>query len=266
MFLGRVLVGLLLLLLFIFSLFNLSNLSFHILSLFLLCFLLIEWLIILDVLNFIYKILYILFILFLCFFIVRFNISFKKIIYFNFFIWIFGFISIIFYSKLKFLFKKKMVGILLGVCIFIPWWYSLNYNYNISSYFKLDLFFVCILVIMSDIFGFFFGYTWGKRKIFSDVSPKKTWFGVGGSIFSTFIIVIIFLFILDIDFKFLFKYIFFSYIILFISIIGDLLESIFKRSVGIKNSSNILLFHGGILDRFDSILSSLPVFIFLFKF
>jgi len=265
MFIGRIFVGILLLLIFIFSVFCLSNFVFQLLTLVILFFLLIEWLNILELNSIFYKILYILITLLFGYFVVKYNLIFKKILYLNLCIWIIGFISIIFYMKLKFIFRKKIIGFFLGFLIFIPWWYSLNYLYSTSSYFKLDLFFVCTLVIMSDISAFFFGYIWGKKKLAQNISPGKTWFGVFGAALSTLFIVLIFLFIFNINVNMILSYVLFSYIILFVSIIGDLLESVFKRNMGLKNSSKLLLYHGGFLDRFDSILSAIPVFVLLFK-
>jgi phosphatidate cytidylyltransferase len=124
---------------------------------------------------------------------------------------------------------------------------------------------IFILIWASDTGAYVFGVSFGKHKLFKRISPKKSWEGfIGGVLISQLA-------------AFLLAYYFgqFSYqywgilagIIVVFGTIGDLVESMFKRSVGIKDSSNILPGHGGILDRFDSLLFTIPIiFTYLYFF
>ena len=123
---------------------------------------------------------------------------------------------------------------------------------------------VMALVWVSDTFAFFGGKTFGKHKLAERISPKKTWEGSAfGFVFTLIAGILIKLIIYDT----------LSYVnILLISVIagvfaqiGDLFESHLKRSVQIKDSSQLIPGHGGFLDRFDSLLFAVPaVYIYLY--
>lgn len=123
---------------------------------------------------------------------------------------------------------------------------------------------ILISIWFCDSAAYFIGCAIGKHKLFPRVSPKKSWEGaIAGFIFSI------------IGFT-LSKLIFFENIpwmhaiILGVIIgitgqVGDLIESLIKRDAGIKDSSNIIPGHGGILDRFDSLLFTAP-FVYLYMY
>ncbi|MEA2077427.1 MAG: phosphatidate cytidylyltransferase [Candidatus Marinimicrobia bacterium] len=117
-----------------------------------------------------------------------------------------------------------------------------------------------IAVYSTDIFAYYVGKLLGRHPLFSSVSPKKTVEGaVGGFIFSGIAMIILWL----IDFIPVFHV--FDYIAIAICAgifgqLGDLVESKIKREIGVKDSSNILLTHGGFLDRFDSLAVVAPLF------
>ncbi|WP_246169004.1 phosphatidate cytidylyltransferase [Coxiella endosymbiont of Amblyomma sculptum] len=114
------------------------------------------------------------------------------------------------------------------------------------------------------------GRSWGKRTLIARVSPNKTWEGLWGGIFSALAIAIVVTFIV-----FRRSYVqsmlvdFLALVVSVFAIVGDLFESMLKRQVGVKDSGYLLPGHGGILDRIDSTLSALPIFLlgllFLFK-
>ncbi len=121
-----------------------------------------------------------------------------------------------------------------------------------------------ILVWVSDTFAFFGGKIFGKHKLAERISPKKTW---EGSI-SGFIFTLIAGFMLK-QFWYtgfnLSHIIAISIIVGIFSQVGDLFESQLKRSVQVKDSSHLIPGHGGFLDRFDSILFSVPaLYIYLY--
>lgn len=114
-----------------------------------------------------------------------------------------------------------------------------------------------IIIWVNDTGAYCFGVTMGRHHMFERISPKKTWEGlIGGmltAIGSSFVLAHFFDTLTQLQWAGL------ALIICIIGTLGDLAESQFKRTVGIKDSSNILPGHGGILDRFDSIILAIPV-------
>ena len=115
-----------------------------------------------------------------------------------------------------------------------------------------------LLIWTNDTFAYFTGRFLGKTKLFERISPKKTWEGtIGGICFTILIGWIIGTFVNQGNELF---WIVSAMIIAPCAIYGDLLESLFKRSLSIKDSGSILPGHGGILDRFDAALFGIPFF------
>ena len=125
-----------------------------------------------------------------------------------------------------------------------------DYFFNLEKF----LFTIAIITVF-DISSYFFGISFGKSKMFPKISPNKTYFVFFSGFFITIIVALIFNYFFNIiNKKIVF---FFIIIIIFSSFLGDLLESIFKRNSGIKNSGILIPGHGGFFDRFDSFLMSI---------
>ena len=111
-----------------------------------------------------------------------------------------------------------------------------------------------------DTFAFIFGSKFGNHKILPSISPKKTWVGC----FSGFIgVVAIMLSLYALDYTYSFTNInllMFCLILGIIGQLGDFGESFIKRQADVKDTSNILMGHGGFMDRFDSISFAAPLF------
>ena len=120
---------------------------------------------------------------------------------------------------------------------------------------------VFILIWTNDSFAFLIGKNFGKNKLFERVSPNKTIEGfIGGMVFTfigSFILSNIFT-TLDLH-----NWIVIAGIVSIFGVLGDLIESMFKRNAGVKDSSNFIPGHGGFLDRFDSVIFAAP-FIFIY--
>lgn len=119
------------------------------------------------------------------------------------------------------------------------------------------------LLWASDIGGYFAGSRYGKRKLFQRISPKKSWEGaIGGAAFATLVA-----FVLGIYFKSYqpWEWYCIGAIIVVVGTYGDLVESLFKRSISIKDSGNSIPGHGGFLDRFDGLLLASPFIITFLK-
>ncbi len=113
-----------------------------------------------------------------------------------------------------------------------------------------------IIIWGNDTFAYLSGMAFGKHKLFERISPKKTWEGtIGGGVFAV-IAAIVLSFIYK-DFN-AFEWMGFALTIIIFGTFGDLFESLIKRTIGLKDSGNIMPGHGGILDRFDSILIAAP--------
>lgn len=121
-----------------------------------------------------------------------------------------------------------------------------------------------LLIWTNDTFAYLSGRFFGKTKLFERISPKKTWEGtIGGVVFTIIVAYFLSFWIKDYSLNF---WIIAALIVAPCSIFGDLLESLFKRSLNIKDSGNILPGHGGILDRFDAAIFTVPFFYCLVVF
>ncbi|MCA6365353.1 MAG: phosphatidate cytidylyltransferase [Bacteroidetes bacterium] len=113
-----------------------------------------------------------------------------------------------------------------------------------------------IILWTSDSLAYVCGRLFGKHKLFERISPKKTWEGfIGGMIFTIAAAWIVWYFLRTLPVS---DWMVMAGIVAATGTLGDLAESMFKRSIGIKDSGNILPGHGGILDRFDAVLLASP--------
>ena len=160
------------------------------------------------------------------------------------------------------------VGVLLLCCT----WLALM----TSKIFSIDFLMSVLLVVwMADIAAYFSGKAFGKHKLAPDISPGKTWEGVGGAVSGVFLLSYVWLTAAD-YFSWQSSSIFDKLyahgsvvlvsgllFLVMMSVAGDLIESLVKRSAGAKDSSQLLPGHGGILDRIDALLPTLPLAVML---
>ncbi len=151
--------------------------------------------------------------------------------------------------------------------LYIPWllgyFLMLRYTPNATDglfFFALPL----LATFAADIGGYFFGYFFGKRKLAPEVSPGKTIEGAVGGLLASFMVVLLVTRSYHIGEWGLAGAFIYSGMVASASQLGDLAESLIKRSLGAKDSGNTLPGHGGILDRLDSLLFAVPItYIFL---
>jgi phosphatidate cytidylyltransferase len=137
--------------------------------------------------------------------------------------------------------------------------YSLRQIDENGSAFALLLF---VGVSINDTFSYFIGKAFGKNKLAKNISPNKTYEGLLGGLLGSIILVDFFdVMIFDIMLN---EKIFLIFVLNIIGLFGDLLESYLKRKANVKDSSSLLLGHGGMLDRIDSLLlTSLVTFFYV---
>ncbi len=128
------------------------------------------------------------------------------------------------------------------------------------------LLYVFVLVWAADSGAYFVGRRFGKHKLAPKVSPNKSWQGVIGGLITAALLAAVFIGLTPNN---LFSmttvpFIVLSVFTVAVSILGDLTESMFKRESGIKDSSNLIPGHGGILDRIDSLTAAVPFFTYFY--
>lgn len=162
---------------------------------------------------------------------------------------------ILLYKPEKF---SKIAIIGLSVLIFVPAFYAIVVLHGLFGSWQL----ISILAIawVSDTGAYFVGRRFGRHKLSPQISPGKS---IEGAIGGMFFVIIYLLILKELDWSiYLTSYLIvfkFGVILTVVSIIGDLLESWFKRVSGVKDSGSILPGHGGVLDRLDSLLAVLAV-------
>ncbi|MBL4882407.1 MAG: phosphatidate cytidylyltransferase [Oleispira sp.] len=180
--------------------------------------------------------------------------------------WLIACFLIIQYPKKVALWQAKPVRAVLGFFVLIPMWVGFM-TLKSQEHSSLIIVYVMLLIWGADTGAYFAGKTWGKAKLAPNVSPGKSWAGFWGGLATTGLISIVFSLSVHLylrpmsmaDFALLAVI---TFITAIISVMGDLLESMMKRHRGIKDSSQLLPGHGGVLDRIDSMASAVPVFAF----
>jgi len=125
-------------------------------------------------------------------------------------------------------------------------------------YHPLRVFGLLLLIWTNDTMAYFIGSQLGRRKLFERISPKKTWEGtIGGGICTVLVAWGLSFLIKDFTPT---QWLALGVVAAVFGTLGDLVESMLKRSVGVKDSGNLLPGHGGLLDRFDAFIFALPFF------
>lgn len=128
--------------------------------------------------------------------------------------------------------------------------------YVTDKYSPTNVIGVLFLIWANDVGAYFAGKSFGKHALFPRISPKKTWEGSIGGVISAFLIALA----LSFFFKDLQPWQWFGLMLIVVlaGTCGDLVESMFKRSIKIKDSGSTIPGHGGFLDRFDALLMAIP--------
>ncbi|UKJ07834.1 phosphatidate cytidylyltransferase [Solitalea lacus] len=161
------------------------------------------------------------------------------------------------YRKQEKPFENVAITLLGPVYSVIPFVFfiSLGFTHGMIYNYELPLGFL-LLLWSNDTFAYLFGRQFGKHRLFERISPKKSWEGFfGGMISAAIISQVIAQYFQTLNSV---NWAIVSLIIVCFGTLGDLVESMFKRSLNVKDSGNILPGHGGLLDRFDGLLLAAP--------
>lgn len=153
--------------------------------------------------------------------------------------------------------RLRGMGYVVGWVLLVPTWAALVALHGRGP---LLLLAVLAVVWVADIAAYFAGRAFGRHKLAPAISPGKTWEGVAGAVAG----VLVYGLIVSTALPALqsinpLALVAFLLVLTAFSVIGDLFESLIKRQAGVKDSSQLLPGHGGILDRIDSLTAALPL-------
>lgn len=159
----------------------------------------------------------------------------------------------------------------LSACLFAGVIFPLGLS-SVSRIMMLEygrhLVFVPIMIpFINDAGGYFGGWFFGKHKLAPNLSPKKTREGAVGGVAATVLAMMIYGLVMQFGFGFTYNYLFaviYGVVGAVVSIVGDLAFSMIKREYGIKDYGTLFRAHGGVLDRFDSMIFTAPLVELLF--
>ncbi|MBA2778135.1 phosphatidate cytidylyltransferase [Billgrantia kenyensis] len=156
--------------------------------------------------------------------------------------------------------QSTAVRLAMGLWVLLPAWVGFNVLRDTGGVWLL---YVLLLVWGADIGAYFCGRAWGRRKLAPAVSPGKSWEGVAGGVGVTLVLALLFAIWQGLGMAAGLGLVVVTAIVTLVSVLGDLFESMLKRFRGIKDSSNLLPGHGGVLDRIDSLTAAVPLFALL---
>lgn len=157
-------------------------------------------------------------------------------------------------------------GYFIGALVILPTWAAMLALHAVSPWLLLA---VMALVWVADIAAYFAGRAFGRHKLAAAISPGKTWEGVAGAVAGVLLYGFLVLGFSPLAGKLPLALPLLALLLLLltaVSVTGDLFESLLKRQAGIKDSSQLLPGHGGVLDRIDSLTSTLPLAALILSF
>jgi phosphatidate cytidylyltransferase len=153
-----------------------------------------------------------------------------------------------------------------GFMVIVPCFFAIVLLRNLAETGSTLFYLWAMLFVVwaADVGAYFSGKRFGKTPLAPRISPNKTWEGFFGGLGLTLIISLIFWFLHNGESPLpLLSWLGVCVATAIYSVYGDLLESLFKRMAGVKDSGSILPGHGGVLDRLDGVLAGAPVFVSL---
>lgn len=161
---------------------------------------------------------------------------------------------------MQFSHSAVVLNLLAGIVIIGGAFIALVGIHQAPQYGAYYILILLLLIWIADIAAYFTGKKFGRHKLAPFVSPGKTWEGVFGALIAVLLSAFVIARILHLSPTDQVLFAVLSLITIAVSILGDLTESLFKRRAGVKDSSQLLPGHGGILDRIDSLVAAAPIF------
>jgi len=155
----------------------------------------------------------------------------------------------------------RALKLLAGSLSVIPAWSAICWLHQSSILGPRWALFAVAIVWAADTGAYFVGVRFGKHKMAPRISPGKSWEGFFGGIAATLLLALLMRPMLHVPWSAVPMLLLLSVIAGLISVAGDLFESLLKRHAHMKDSSDLIPGHGGVLDRLDSLLAALPVFL-----
>lgn len=177
--------------------------------------------------------------------------------------WALALLWVMSYPGSSALWGSTPVRLAMGLLVIIPAAIALMFALSLKNGQWMFLYIVGI-VSCADIGAYFAGRKFGKAKLAPNVSPGKSWAGFYGGVVAVALFATMVAFTTSLSTLPPVKWVAITIIASLASVLGDLLESMIKRHRGVKDSSQLLPGHGGIMDRVDSVTAAAPVFILLF--
>lgn len=173
--------------------------------------------------------------------------------------WLLGLVGICYYPNGKRWWQVIALQPFIGLIMFVPAWLAFNQLHSTAVTGPQLVLLGCALIWGADIAAYFTGKLWGKDKLIEQVSPGKTWAGFYGAVVSGCIIMSGYYVLYKPQFNYIYA-IWLGLLVVVFAVIGDLVESLFKRVYGVKDSGKLIPGHGGVFDRIDSMLAAFPVY------
>lgn len=181
--------------------------------------------------------------------------------------WLFAFALVVSYPKSADLWANLPTRAIVGFLVLIPMWVGFMYLKS-QPYSNWLIIYLMFIIWGADTGAYVAGKAWGRAKLAPRVSPGKSWAGFFGGLVTSMLVASVFAYLWHSQIQTLstaavIKLLAIAAVTMLASVQGDLVESMFKRQRGIKDSSNLLPGHGGVLDRIDSMTAAVPVFALL---
>lgn len=188
--------------------------------------------------------------------------------------WVLAFFLVLNYPEKTEHWESSLIRMLMGIFVLLPAWHALVFLRNGTVLLDLELeggaqldslwviLYVMFVVWGADVGAYFAGRAFGNRKLAPAVSPGKSWAGVYGGLVVIELMALSVGGYLSLSLGQTLALLLVTFVTGVVSVLGDLLESMLKRHRGIKDSSQLLPGHGGVMDRVDSLTAALPIFTF----